>query len=718
MSTMGVSGVEPTTVSNQNIQALKQCVAPTTTTMRPPSLLTPAAIDKNTTMSYNFEVFGVGGPVKRDKGIFFSLPRKNYKSIWNMGFIPAGHQETLWNLPSIIADEFAARAGGDMANRIVFNKALAVPYQSQIQIDPDLSADFSQTRQYGGMFSVNAEYTVAGGDVLIGNASASIIQDSRDVAQSTVGTGAYEVPELLQACRVARDGINEESLKDGIVSVVGMDIAQEFTLPNNQFRVGRDGVYTVANIANFSQLTRLWAIAPSVPQSQGGPVFSAPGDLFGDDIKLAGAVGSIKGDPLGGGDQTNGNFGQVFNTWVTPWNTSMVWNEGASNIAPIGQLPYAYYTQTLQTDPIDEEGVLDLEVDFSYHWDVTNPAPQRDLTGFTGAIHVVCQHHFSTVDNGGNLKVTRFAEMKTQSTSFGGPYGNPDPSVVFPGQKNTASKIAGAAPGDTGNSTIRTLGARQFSCKFEPRKQYRGLSAQGKYIGSTVSAFTFFESVGDLPPAQMGDVTISLAVDTTPIMTVSQPQMHQEGHLGPAHIIVYKQVSTNTSINFKGMTNNEAVSLGRIAPYTASGLANSQIASAFGFFPLLYAMFISTNSPWRTNWTKSKYEAYINSPEFRRWGAEDVMELISKDPQIARAAGLFGDLGGAIGGLFGGDAGKIGGGVGNVLDTGMKFLPMLASGTMRGRDDGQAGGQFGMMDAAGQFGMRPPSNSAGANYRA
>lgn len=191
------------------------------------------------------------------------------------------------------------------------------------------------------------------------------------------------------------------------------------------------------------------------------------------------------------------------------------------------------------------------------------------------------------------------------------------------------------------------------------------------------------------------DAVVTLKVSNFHVHMFAE-DIYTQGELGPARVVRYDGVGEEQQMAVSGSLLVECVPEGTIAPYvTTSDKAQPKTLSV-NMIPFLASVF-NGNTAFRRNWNIAAYRDFVANvvpslslENFAALGGPDLSNA-------AVAAGLFSDLGGALGGIFGDTGRNIGSAIGTAGDVGMHLFG--ASGQYG------AGGQFGapQFGASGQF---------------
>lgn len=294
--------------------------------------------------TYNPEVSSQAGQI-------VWLPTRGMISLTRYGFVAAGI--TTAESPTAAANFVSAWSYTTAPTfypaigTLTYVSEFAVPYTSVapwgtnsdiLSFSPDVAADFYLGRLTTGIFNLRAGATALNQNFTSGRAAMGNISDTRDIAQDSRSTIAFEPTSLASASVIGKDGDASFPLQDGAVSLQGSDIAREFRPPNMDIVGERREEYDYVTPANISVLN------PSVM--------------------------SI----LSSANTVNGAQGILQSYWISPWkiqasgNTAFV-GSTQGNAGPIINIP---------TTAIDENGVLDLQLtcQWSLSQDNLQPYPQ------------------------------------------------------------------------------------------------------------------------------------------------------------------------------------------------------------------------------------------------------------------------------------------------------------------------------------------------------
>jgi len=205
------------------------------------------------------------------------------------------------------------------------------------------------------------------------------------------------------------------------------------------------------------------------------------------------------------------------------------------------------------------------------------------------------------------------------------------------------------------------------------------------YIGTAIYAKNYNPS----------SVAVTMKVSNFHVHMFAE-DIYTKGELGPARAVRYDGVGAGQQIAVSGNLLVECVPEGTVAPYVTSSDKALPKTMSINMYPFLASIF-NGNTVFRRIWPEAVYRDFVNNvvpslslENFAALGGPDLSNA-------ALAAGLFSDLGGALGGIFGDTGRNIGSAIGTAGDVGMHLFG--ASGQYG------ASGQFGapQFGASGQF---------------
>lgn len=319
-----------------SLNFIKTTVCPRRMSVAPPNFHNEVGFTKGVDYNKEFEVNDsalVSPRVLTSKGFVMWHVLRGVNSIYRMGFIPQGSVAIPVSVPAINPGEFSindvcnltAAGTGNFLSQVILDAELAVPYgiSQQIQIAPELQDNFSKTRMFAGIVDVVCNTISAGTITLNGTIAGGAISDTRDICQHLAGgiVNAFSVSDLVQTSITLKDGEKEVLAQDGVIALVGPDIAPNYTTPEAE-----DDDVIDAGFFHYRSVIINTTVTGYEPS----------------------------GDP---GLVTNQNGRQMASIWVSPWRTT------ASAVSIPGSIGMVNLTATNnQVSPIDEHGVFDFRV--------------------------------------------------------------------------------------------------------------------------------------------------------------------------------------------------------------------------------------------------------------------------------------------------------------------------------------------------------------------
>ena len=203
-------------------------------------------------------------------------------------------------------------------------------------------------------------------------------------------------------------------------------------------------------------------------------------------------------------------------------------------------------------------------------------------------------------------------------------------------------------------------------------------------------------------------VAVTMPKPTVANMVAIAYSLYQPGECGPTRVVRYDKLGNGQDLVCVGIGLVEAVPQGTLAPYLRSSAVTGQMSFASNLIPFLNFLY-NGPSPFRRFYVEKDYMTRITNEVVPLLTMENLLNWPGMEKEgihAAEAAGLFGDLGGAIGGLFGSGGRDVGQSIGQLGDIGMSLLGPFGA------------GQFGANpQAAGMFGGQRGYASSAAMYR-
>ena len=230
------------------VDLVKSTINPKIYTCLPPSILPITTFSKRFDATGNFQVNDSALTHERvptSSGAVVWFPHHGTQGLYRFGIVPGGATRAPWTA-SLIQTIFPD------VTTFTYWSPLPVPYNYHVASDvvtisPNLSTLkttsapdyqlFSKARVVTGDIYLRCETIPIGNTALNGIISATAISDWRDVVQTgfsdfTLSGTTFEPSQLVQASVTQKDGIKEVSGMDGAHTVLGPDIAQSYSPPN------------------------------------------------------------------------------------------------------------------------------------------------------------------------------------------------------------------------------------------------------------------------------------------------------------------------------------------------------------------------------------------------------------------------------------------------------------------------------------------------------
>lgn len=592
--------------------------------------------------------------VPYQRGMYISFPQYGVDRVYHYGFVEAGSyirigtsSVTSSSRLRIQNSYVGPKASAISPNHFVgysltFNADLALPRVGQgigFQIEPELESNYSKLRAFASKMVISST-TISGSNFnLSGTFSSGVIADTRDICQITGANGvsrAFPVAALSQQSITKGDVLRTSSVAEGAVDLMGPDYPRQWTQPRNDVCDVMEAQWQKMNIANTDKL------------------------LF-NNVSM-GAINST------------GSALDIFQYWVSPWDTDMwVVNNTSASLAvqkPTNQ-------EVVRCAPINEDGVLDIDLNFSPRVGYASPtdqAMQRNLVLHTvvNAVHV-----FAYAGTNGVVNYNTFGETQQFDADFH--------SAQF-----------GSGASENGINGV-FIGVTNCKCKFRPARLRPGfaVSTGGKYIGTLISMtsnLTGFSSEVSNTAISIPAVPHTIAagtIATSPLtgniyarisdisITVAGRTADVDGRVGIAHIIRYDDVTEGQQIQFQGSAIIQGVAQGRLQPFVTRSVGTITIPDTM--LTKLLDILWGRSERFRRICTLRDYRDRILpfSAELSGSAISDIISRLDPEEQrlagiAAQASGIFSGLGEGIGSLFGlGDVGRALGGIGDkVFGTG------------------------------------------------
>ena len=317
--------------------------------------------------------------------------------------------------------------------------------------------------------------------------------------------------------------------------------------------------------------------------------------------------------------------------WITPWQISLSTTNAGT-----------YPLNNIVVGPIDECGILDIEARLQWLGFDQNGSTTASL----GYLKVEFWHYYATCSSTGALT---WVVDKESQRYYSGIVGTPATSL------NNASFYD--------RQIFRT----------EPRLFTTGFTTTGKYMGTLCQVEAVYTGV----PVMITTIQPLTGLNAAPIFNVRARSLNERGWVGPARVLRWDNMSSGQTLKLDAIVNAQCIPSGSIAPFVQEQAMMSMEAVDLNTLPWLAAIF---NGPTflKRNWKATEYQLFLDTA-FVNLDVEKLMTWIP--PQAVKAlgacqaAGLFGNilgaLGGVVGSAIGGKTGSAIGGLGGHLVGGM-----------------------------------------------
>lgn len=579
------SKIAMTNVLGSPLDLAKCTIAPRVVNVQPPSLFTQTAFPKKLDITGNFQVNDSlinvspgkdAEQISTQSGLMAWFPCRGASSLYRMGIVRSGKSSPKQYLPSNIG-------GGELT--ITFGGQTPIPYSQSaapletVKISPDLSQQFSQVRLYSGDLRLICDTVPIGLTALNGYFSAGAFSDSRDVslvdggsASAAANQSTFSPSDLVQASVTSKDGLKEVNVMKGIVSVIGSDIPPFYKPPLTD---------------ETDEISSGWA-------------------TYDCDRYVSYNTSPLKRVPLNN-DPTNtvnvhGNEHMYLAVWVTPWTTT------ASNYV-------SNQVVTIQTDPINMCGVLDIDISASIKGNSTADVAinnsvmvpiVKQIRTLTFPVFVTC-----TAAPNYSCLYRIFTESSTHT--------------VWP--MNDGGDSAESSGWDPNAPAALFLGTQMHHVKHSSRPrmfQKGGMTDTGMYLGTLCYIVLANPSV--YPSIDPGFGTSGATTPPNPAVSGVNPSsflphvemrvrarsLYNMGEIGPMRVIRWDGLSDGQQIKLDGVFNAQCIPEGNLAPFVTDLAMYSDTAhnvNALVFLAELY----NGDSPFKRNWTGDEYDMFMRT---------------------------------------------------------------------------------------------------------
>lgn len=388
--------------------------------------------------------------VPNQSGMILWLMKRGLTSLYRMAFVPAGavsnistsgpHGLVTTNLNLTIYNAtggygtpgYLAPDGYGIVSTITYAQELALPVGSNngvnniIQINPSTTTIIKYARVYAGIFEAYSSTVSIGNTALSGTFSAASISDTRDICQTS--QGAFSITNIIQASESTKDAVMQIPSDQGVLTLMGPDVQDTFTNPNQEQAIVCNGTFKVYPIPiapiSFYPSEAIYAPAQTPPAVPPLRPYSNP----------------------------------LCNIWVTPWATSVTTRIVTSAAAAAPSLPFPITSASVTTIKIDQ--IAEIGIPWFRFGAVAFVNPSRttppNASDVAYEINVAACHIFATANLDGTIQYNTFIERK----------------LIFYGSQYTW--VAGSIP---------------ISLEFHPELFFTSFTATGKYIGTLITPF-------------------------------------------------------------------------------------------------------------------------------------------------------------------------------------------------------------------------------------
>jgi hypothetical protein len=355
--------------------------------------------------------------------------------------------------------------------------------------------------------------------------------------------------------------------------------------------------------------------------------------------------------------------------WVTPWPTSFAMNQGG-NLPAVNVDPLTIQNwNRIQVDPIDETGVLDVDVSASIACDFGLDRFLQDTT----SIDLMCEaiHFFCTCNKDGTVNYNTVHDLETIDR-----YTNATSNAQVQGERTSF------------NAERLPFGP----VSFRPRMYRQSFREVGKYMGTFINIFVQYHGLTQNPAGTWPLATdlanfVTVTVTAPPTLRIRARGINHEGRKGPARVCTWRNIAIGETFIIRGQFQVACVPTGTIAPFVQDAAGMASVAADVNTDTLMSALYNGPSHVFKRVWIKTKYDQMLNTVfnDMNIGTIAGMLEGDNKSLSAGNAAGLFSGLGSTIGGIaddiLGGAAGQFGRSAGEF---------------------GHSAGEFG--SAAGEFG--------------
>lgn len=638
-----------------SIDFLKSTADPVRYAVAPPNTHNNSAFIKKLDYSMNFTVgddefplVPVNEKVPTQSGLVLFFPLLGANSIWHFGIVPGGTrtENPPFNFPAL-------QTVHGLSNKLFyfqFDAPLAIPYQGssndQIRIAPDLSLDFSITRMFASVMTLSSPTVPVSGTAFNGQLSIGCIHDTRDIAQVQSGNevNVYSPTDLSQQSVTSKDGIRDVKSEEGVVGIQGSEI---------------DSVYSAPNQSRVDVPYGEWANIPITNQGYGTRQNSGSSTVVPTVLCLS-------------------------SIWISPWQTT------CETYAAVGA---GIALQRIITDAIGESDCLDIKLqNITIRNDkLVGIGATRNYLFYAQAVHV-----FATCNSDGTVSYSNFMDVFTIPQNTDGP-------AIF--YNNSFATPAPTAFGFGANGGLGNIACNIGTLEFHPKAYQQNMTSTGKYIGTSIN-IGLLNTSGTVEGGGGGPFNYWIDSDcagtgvtqvgntsTQAMIYVKPHSLYNRGVIGPCKVFRWDGQAANSVMRLEGISRVQCIPQGSIAPYVQGAAMNAPNAVDMNALCVCSELY-NGNTSFQRSWRANDYYRWIREfiPTLDSTNLYRDAKDSTKTLAALEAGGIFDAIGQGLAGLGIG----VGRGITHLLGAGQFGIG--------GQQPLEAGGQFGLMQSAGQFG--------------
>lgn len=439
---------------------------------------------------------------------------------------------------------------------LTYNQELAIPLGVQngnsniIQVSRSITDQISFSRVFAGFVEAYSSSISIGNTALAGTWTAASISDTRYVSQSA--TGAFSITNLMQSSETTKDAVMQVLSDQGVAVIVGPDIQDKFTNPNQDMQIIDDGTYTL-----YSLSTGQYAIADPAYQIQSIAPPRNPGPPYGTNAPQPSSA------PL-------------MNFWVSPWNTTVTTNTLADSSAQAFPTLSAAVTN-IQTYRISETGIPKYRIWGDFYGDLYGLAQVGPLE--TCEVGFAATHVFATANLSGSIQYNTFIEKK---------------GVVVSGY-------------------TFTVGQNRTALDYNPQLFFTSFTQTGKYIGTFFTGFMV--PVSGYPSWIGTDGTniwwyMTLHITNLELAVINNDS-NVGGEHGPARIIRWDNMSLGSQLDVAGKLWAQIIPSSELSPYVKASQMNRTRYVPENAERFVKRIYDGAGTPFRRVWNLKTYKQFV-----------------------------------------------------------------------------------------------------------